>query len=73
MEGIRFNLSWYGNGVGGVEVLAKGELCEEGVVVRRVSDRVMAVVLVFEEDVLRFVLWVCSARWKTFGRKAVFL
>ena len=31
------------------------ELCEEVVEVRRVSDRVMIVVLVFEEDVLRLI------------------
>ena len=34
-------------------VMVKEELCEKVVEVRWVSDRVMAVVLVFEEDVLR--------------------
>ena len=33
--------------VGGVGVMVKGELCEKAVEVRRVSDRVMADVLVF--------------------------
>ena len=33
------------------------ELCEKVVEVRRVSDRVMTVVVVFEEDVLRFICW----------------
>ena len=56
MEGRRHRLWWSGNGdeVGGVEVKEKEELCwvVEG---RRVSDRVMAVVLIFEEDVLRLI------------------
>ena len=34
-------------------VIVKKELCKEVVEVRRVCDRVMALVLVFEEDVLR--------------------
>ena len=34
-----------------------------------VRERVMAVVLVFEKDHQRLV---CSAQWKTFGRKTVF-
>ena len=33
----------------------KEELCEKVVEVRRVSDRVMAVVVVYEEDVLRLI------------------
>ena len=33
----------------------KEELCEKVVEVRRVSGRVMTVVVVFEEDVLRFI------------------
>ena len=35
--------------------MVKEELCEKVVEVRRVSDRVMAVVLVFEEYVLRLI------------------
>ena len=44
---------WYGkgNGVSGVEVIVKEELCEKVVEVRMVNDRVMVVVLVFEKDV----------------------
>ena len=35
--------------------MAKEEPCEKVVEARRVSDRVMAVVFVFEEDVLRLI------------------
>ena len=35
--------------------MVKEELCEKVVEVRRVSDRVMAVVVIFEEDVLRLI------------------
>ena len=31
------------------------DLCEKVVMVRRVSDRMMAVVVIFEEDVLNFI------------------
>ena len=41
------------------------ELCKkEG---KRASDRRIAVVLVFEEDVLR----ICSAKWMKFERKTI--
>ena len=36
-----------GDGVGGVEVMVKEELCEKVVEVRRVCDRLMTVVVVF--------------------------
>ena len=35
--------------------MVKEELCENVVEVRRVSDRVMTVVFIFEEDVLRLI------------------
>ena len=56
-EGKRYKLWWYGkgDGVGDVEVMVKEELCEYVVEVRRASDRVMTVVVVFEEDVLRLI------------------
>ena len=55
MEGRRYKLWWSGkgDGVGGVGVVVKEKLCEKVVEVRMVSGRVMIVVLVFEEDVLR--------------------
>ena len=56
MKGRRYELWWSGkgDGVGGVIVMLKKELCEKVVEVRRVSDRVMTLV-VFEEDVLRLI------------------
>ena len=45
---------WKRDGVGGVGVIVKEEQCEKVVEVRRVSDRVMTLV-VFEEDVLRLI------------------
>ena len=50
---MRNMLWWSGKDVvGGVGVMVKEGLCEKAVEVGMVSDRVMAVVLVFEEDVL---------------------
>ena len=56
MKGRRYKLWWSGkvDGVGGVGVMVKEELCERVVRVRRVSDRVMTVVC-YEEDVLRLI------------------
>ena len=57
MEGRKYKLWWSrkGDGVDGVGVIVKEGLCEKVVDVRMVSDRVMAVALVFEEDVLRLM------------------
>ena len=57
VEGWRFKLLWSenGDGVGVVGVMVKEEVVE----VRMVSERVMVVVLVFEEDVLRLI-YVCA-------------
>ena len=54
MEGRRHKLCWSGkgDGVGGVDVMVKEELCEKVVKVRMVSDGVMAVLLVIEDEVL---------------------
>ena len=49
-------------------VMVKEELCEKVVEVRRISDRLMNVV-VFEEDVLRLICGYALQR----GRKTVFL
>ena len=43
------------DGIGGVGNLVKKELCEKVVEVRRKSDRVMAMVLVFEEEVIEVI------------------
>ena len=47
MKGRRYKLWWSGkrDGVGGVGVMVKEELCEKVVEVRMVSDRVMTVVV----------------------------
>ena len=57
MKGGRYKLCWSGkgDGVGGVGVMVKVELCEQVVGVIRVSDGVMTVVVVFEEDVVRLI------------------
>ena len=49
MKRRRYKLWWSGkgDGVGGVGVMVKEELCEKVVEVRRVSDRVMTCVVVF--------------------------
>ena len=53
VKGRRYKLWWSGNsGMGGVGVLVSEELCEV-VEVRRKSDRVMAVVMALEEEVVR--------------------
>ena len=56
MKGRRYKLWWVekGYGVGDVGVMVKEELCEKVVEVRRICDGVVTVV-VFEEDVLRFI------------------
>ena len=65
MEGRRYKLWWSGkgDGVGGVGVMVKEELCERLVEVRRVSDRVMSVAVVFEEDVLRLICGCARQDW----------
>ena len=48
---------WSGNndGIGGVGILVKERLCEKVVEVRRKSDKVMAIGLVFDEEVIRVI------------------
>ena len=56
-RGRRYKLRWSENnhGTGGVGILVKKELCEKVVEVRRKSEKVMAMVLVFEEEVIRVI------------------
>ena len=56
MNGRRYKLWWSVKiaGAGGVGVIVKEDLCDKVVEVRRISDRVMTLV-VFEEDVLRLI------------------
>ena len=51
--------------------MEKEELCENVVGVRIVNDRVMEVVLVFEEDVMRLICWYALRSGRSFER-AVF-
>ena len=57
VKGRRYKLWWSGkeDGDSGVGVVVKEELCEKVVEVRRVSDRVMTFVVVFEEEMLRLI------------------
>ena len=50
MKGKRYKLWWSGkeDGVGGVGVMVKEDLCEKVVEERRASDRVMIVVIFFK-------------------------
>ena len=56
-RGKRYKLWWSGNndGIGGVRNLAKEELYEKVVEVQGKSDKVMATMLVFEEEVIRVI------------------
>ena len=55
VKGRRYKLWWsgYSDGTEGMGVLAKEDLCKKVVEVQRRSDRVMTVVMVLEEEVLR--------------------
>ena len=55
--GRRYRLLWSGkeDGVGGVGIIVKDELCEKVVEVRRVCNRVMTLFVVSEEDDLRLI------------------
>ena len=57
VKGRRYKLWWSGkgDGVGGVSGMVKEQLCKKVVEARRVSDRVMTVIVVFEQDVLRLI------------------
>ena len=72
VKGRRYKLWWSGNsdGTGGVGVLVKEELCEEVVEVRRRSDRVMTVVMVLEEEVLRII---CVYGPQRVQKKSIFM
>ena len=57
VKGRRYKFWWSGNneGTGGVGIMVKEELCEKVVEVRRKSDRVMALVLAFEGELVRLI------------------
>ena len=74
MKGRRYKLSWSGkdDGVGGVGVVVKEELCEKMLEVRMVSDGVMAVVIVFLKDVLRLICGYAPQNGRTFEKRQSF-
>ena len=59
------------DGVGGVEVMVKEELCEKVVEVRTVCDRVVTLV-VFEEDILRLICGYAPQSGKSMEEKPSF-
>ena len=71
MKCRRYKLWWSGNSdcTGGVGVLVKEEMCEKVMEMRRKIDRVMTVVMVLEEEVLRMCVW--STEW--LQRKNIFI
>ena len=74
VEGRRYKLWWSGNcdGFGGVGVLVKEELCEKVVEVRRKSDRVMSMVIVFKEEVMRVICGYAPQSGRTSTEKECF-
>ena len=73
MKRRRYMLWWSGkgDGVGGVGVMVKEELCENMVKVTSVSDRVMTLV-VFEEEVLRLICGYAPQSGRRFEEKQSF-
>ena len=55
MIGRRYKLWWSRNGASGVGAMVKEDRYENEVEARRESDRVMSLVVVFEEDELRLI------------------
>ena len=73
MKCRRYKLWWSGNNdcTGAVGVLVKEEMCEKVMEVQRKIDRVMTVVMVLEEEVLRMCVW--STEWQNGCRERTFL
>ena len=74
IKGRRYKLWWpeKGDGVGGVGVIVKEELSEKVVQVRRVSYRVMTLVVV-EEDVLTLICGHAPQSGRSFAEKQSFM
>ena len=72
---MRYKLWWSGkrDTVGGVGVMVKKELCEQVVEVRRLSDRVMTVVVVFEQDVLRLICGYAPQSGRSLEENSLFM
>ena len=73
-EGRRYLLWWSGKGdeVGGVWAMVKEDRCEKVGEIIRVSDGVMAVMLVFVEDVLRLICGVAPQSGRSLEEKLSF-
>ena len=73
MRERRYKLWWFekGDRVCGVGVMVK-ELCKKVVEVGSVSDRVLTVVVVFEEDVLRLICWYAPQIGRSLEEEQVF-
>ena len=54
-DGIRFRMWWFENLAGSMRVIVKEQLYKKVVKVSMVCDRVMVVVLIFEDEVLRLI------------------
>ena len=52
--------------------MVKEELCKKLVEVVRICNRVMAVILASYKDGVEVDIWVCSSKWKKFGRESFF-
>ena len=71
-EDIKLGMSRNTDVVGGVRVMVKEELWEKMMEIRSMSNRIMAVVLVFWRGCAKDDLCVCSTKWKKFGRYTSF-
>ena len=71
MKGRRYKVWWYEKGivVGCVGVMVMEELCEMVVKLKKVSDRVMTDVVVFEGDVLRLICGYAPQSGRSFEEK----
>ena len=74
MNGRTYKLWWSGkgDGIGGVGVLEKEQLCEMVVEVRKVSDRVMTFVVIFEDFVLRLICGYALQSGRSLEEKSLF-
>ena len=75
MKGRIYKLWWSGkeDGVNGVGVLVKEELCEMVVEVRKVSDRVMTFVVIFEDYVPRLICGFAPQSGRCLEEKCLFM
>ena len=72
MKGRRCKLWLSRNGVGGVGAMVK-EMCEKVVEERRVSDGVMTVVVVLEEDVLMLICGYAPQKEEVWKKNSLFV